>query len=133
MTTNRHPTTTSDDVVSIVPERTLQQIADDHGYSVDSLRAAVREDLPRNRRMAGEILDHRKVVDESDDYLVLHASEAVSTETAMSVLSVYEQMDDSGTDWIAGYPLVVPTIDDADECPYEVELESAVDRWGDDR
>jgi hypothetical protein len=123
----------TNDVSRIEPERALQQIAADHDYTVDALRAAVREDLRRNQRMADRILEHRPVVHRDDDYLVVRAHGAVSEETAIPVLDVYRWMDDSDTDYASGYALVVPTTDDAGECPHELEFENAAERRGDGR
>lgn len=128
--TRHHGSTSAVDVDSIIPEAALQQAADDHDVSPDALRAALQRDLERNRRMADEIRERRPIVHETDDYLVAHASDAVSTETPLPVLTVYERMDDSDTDYTAGYALVVPVedeeIDDLDG------FESAA-RRGDDR
>lgn len=126
-------TASSEDVASIVPERALQQIADDYNYVADALRSAVREDLQRNQRLADHILDRRPVVHEGDKYVVVRAPDGVTDETRLPVLGVYERMDGSNTDYTSGYALVVPTTDTNDECPYEVELENTADRRGDDR
>ncbi|WP_049896103.1 hypothetical protein [Haloferax volcanii] len=96
------------DVDSIIPEAVLQQAADEHDVAPDALRAALRRDLGRNQRMADRILDRRPVVHETDDYSVVRASEGVTDETPLPVLAVYRAMDDSDTDYAAGYPLVVP-------------------------
>jgi len=119
------------DVDSIVPERALQQTADHYGYSVDALRAAVRENLERNRQMADRICDRRPIVYRADDYLVVRASDGVAEETRLPVLGVYEQMDGSDTDYAAGYPLVVPTSDD--ETDDYAGFENAAEKAGDVR
>ncbi|WP_254838080.1 hypothetical protein [Natronomonas marina] len=113
MTADRHHDSASTvDVDSIVPARAIQQAADDHDVTPDALRVALRRDLERNLEMSDEITGQRPIVHETDDYLVAHVSDAVTTETPLPVLDVYEQMDDSDTDYLAGYPLVVPTPDE---------------------
>jgi len=123
------PEVPADDPAAIVPERALQRVADDHDWPVDALREAVREDLERNRRLAGRIADRRPLVHECEDYEVYLASAAVSTETPIPVLSVYRHMDASDTDYGAGYALVVPTPDDDTE---DVEFQTAAEA-GDSR
>lgn len=120
----------ADGPAAIVPERALQRAADAHDWPVDALRAAVREDLERNRRLADRIADRRPRVHSADEYDVYHATDAVSTETPLAVLSVYRHMDGSDTDYVAGYPLVVPRDDggDTDTPEFESASERVVDR-----
>ncbi|WP_153552816.1 hypothetical protein [Halomicrobium sp. LC1Hm] len=134
MTANRHHGSTSTaDVDSIIPEAALQQAADEHDVSPDALRAALRRDLERNLEMADRIRDRRPIVYEADDYEVALASDAVTTETPMAVLDVYRRMDDSDTDYTAGYALIIPVEDDETD-DYD-GFTNVADRYdaGDDR
>jgi Arc/MetJ-type ribon-helix-helix transcriptional regulator len=102
-----------DDPAAIVPERALQHASEAHHYPVDALREAVREDLERNRWMAAEIREQRPLAYECGDYEVYIANPAVTTETPLAVLAVYEEMDKSDASYQNGYALVVPRGDTA--------------------
>lgn len=134
MNQNANTSANDTDIVSrIVPTRAIQQAANEYDVSPDALRAALRRDLERNLEMADEIRERRPIVYETDDYEVALASDAVTTETPMAVLNVYRRMDDSDTDYLAGYALVVPTPGD-DETDRDLDgFTNVSEMEGDDR
>lgn len=86
----------------------IDRVSDRHDISRLALMSAVSDDISLTRGHADEVVQQRPVVEEYDEYLIVHAGDA--SQTPPEVRDVYRELADlDARDYIAsGHPLLVP-------------------------